>query len=314
MEQRTLARIWCGAAATAALVAAQAGATGAALAIAGTGAAALAAGWLARRSHLRQLARCQQRQDAALAHTVHELRTPLASISMALEMVREGYLAEPEELANCLDQAALAARHLGFLVDDVLDSAAIAAGQLRLQRRPHRVADLFAETQELLGVQAETRGLQLRFLAPDPALQVHTDSRRFLQILLNLAANALKFSAPGECITIDAVRLGAMVRFAVHDHGPGVPKHLRERLFQPYGTADDAGGNGPSTGLGLHVCTVLAQQLGGNIGYQPGPTRGSVFWFELPAASTQTPAGPHGRAQEAERDSGASLHPAAAVR
>jgi two-component system sensor histidine kinase RpfC len=310
MEPRTLARIWGSAAAIAALSAAHAGAAGVALGIASTGGAALVAVWLAARLHRRELVAFRQRQDAALAHTVHELRTPLASISMALEMVREGYLAEPEELANCLDQASLAARHLGFLVDDVLDSAAASAGQLRLQLRHHRVTDLFDEAKELLGVQAETRGLQLRFLAPDPALQVHTDNRRFLQILLNLTGNALKFSAPGDCITIDAVRLGAMVRFAVHDHGPGVPQQLRDRLFQPYGTTDALGGNGPSTGLGLHVSTVLARQLGGTIGYQPGPTRGSVFWFELPVAVADTP----GAAGPAARDAAAALHPAATVR
>lgn len=292
MSQRTLAKLWGALMAAVALATACVGATGTAIAVGATAVLTAGVAWLATGLQRREAARLQQRREAALAHTVHELRTPLASIAMALEMAREGYLEDPNDLAGCLDQAALAARHLGFLVDDVLDSAAAAAGQLRLQLRHHRVSELFAAAKDVLGVQAENRGLQLRFLAPDPALQVHTDDRRFLQVVFNLVGNALKFSAPGDCVTVDAVRMGNRIRFAVHDHGPGVPQHVRPRLFQPFGTVPESGGDGPSTGLGLHVCAVLVKQLQGAIGYQPGTMRGSVFWFELPVAHadpSQTP-------------------------
>jgi signal transduction histidine kinase len=238
------------------------------------------------RQHEQHHAQLRQ-YDNRLAQTAHELRTPLASIATALELIQQGYANSPDEVEECLQQARLAANHLGFLVDDVLDVAAAGAGQLRLRCQPHALNGLLQQAERLLGLQARDRGLRLEFACPEPSPLLHTDERRFLQVLFNLVGNALKFTESGQTVRVTAALDGERVCIRVHDHGPGVPVGLRERLFQPFAGAEvDSSRHTPSTGLGLHVCAILVKQLGGRIGYEPGPIRGSVFWFELPTVTT----------------------------
>lgn len=237
-----------------------------------------------------ELAAALRRRDEQLAHTVHELRTPLASVVTALEMLREGYASTPDEIDEFLDQASLSARHMGFLVNDVLDEAALAAGQLRLHRQTLTVRDLLGASRDMLLLQARSRGIDLTFRDAGGELAVCTDERRFLQIMFNLVGNALKFTAAGEAVTVYAEAGPEFVRFVVADHGAGVPQEAREKLFSPFGSAPMRPGQAVvGTGLGLHVCRLIVEQLGGRIAYEPGPGRGSVFWFEQPMARLESP-------------------------
>jgi two-component system, sensor histidine kinase ChiS len=286
---------WAGAVATTVALLASGGAPGWSQALAGGGIAMLAFQLLRRTSQQHataagkaELQAALRRRDEQLAHTVHELRTPLASVVTALEMLREGYASTPDEIDEFLDQASLSARHMGFLVNDVLDEAALAAGQLRLHRQALQVHDLLSAAREVLCLQARSRGIDLRFAPADHNLAVYTDERRFLQIMFNLVGNALKFTAAGETVNVHAESHDEHVRFVVADHGAGVPQEARDKLFLPFGSAPMKSGQAvPGTGLGLHVCRLLVEQLGGLIGYEPGATRGSVFWFEQPSASNE---------------------------
>lgn len=234
------------------------------------------------RAHAAALQQALRRRDEQLAHTAHELRTPLTSVLTALELLREGYATTRAETEEFLDEADLAARHLAFLVNDVLDGASMAAGRLRLDLGDHRVGTLVADGLRVLGLQAERRGIAVA-AAPIPAdLAVHTDPRRFLQVLFNLVGNAVKFSAPGQPVRIDVAAEAATVRVTVVDHGPGVPRELMPRLFEPFERGSSHGQ--ASTGLGLHITRLLVEQMHGRIGYRPGRERGSEFWFELPRA------------------------------
>jgi signal transduction histidine kinase len=229
-----------------------------------------------RRRHASALTRRKEQ----LAHTAHELRTPLTSILTAIEMVRGGYATNQEETDEFLAEADLAARHLGFLVNDVLDEAALTAGQLRIELGDHKLQQIVVDALALLGMHAQRRGLTIETSAIDGELQVHADARRVLQVLFNLLGNAVKFSAPGDPIRIDVSATADRVRIAIVDSGPGVPRDLRPRLFQPFGRGDTRGV--VSTGLGLHITKCLVELMRGAIGYLPRPLRGSEFWFELP--------------------------------
>jgi signal transduction histidine kinase len=246
---------------------------------AGLGVAALLAAGHAVRTQRRAL----QRRDEQLSHTAHELRTPLASILTALEMVRSGYVTTPAETAEFLAEADLAARHLAFLVNDVLDGAALDAGRLRVDAAPYPVAMLLADATAMLGLQAERRGIEVLCPTLPGDLFVHTDARRFLQVLFNLVGNAVKFSAPGQPIRIEVRAELERVCFSVHDEGPGVPIAMREHLFTAFGRGDGAT---PGTGLGLFITRGLVQHLGGEIGYRPRQPRGSEFWFTLPRTTS----------------------------
>ncbi|MCA8964683.1 MAG: HAMP domain-containing histidine kinase [Planctomycetes bacterium] len=252
-----------------------------AVAITVGGAAGLAAQAAARASD-RELHNELRRRDEQLACTAHELRTPLSSVVTVLEMLREGYARDSTETAEFLDLATFAANHLGLLVNDVLDDAALVAGRLQLQRAPMRVTDLVRETTHLMDLQARARRIALHIESEDEDLHALTDARRFRQILFNLVGNSMKFSAPGDAVRIEVEGTPSVVRIEIVDQGPGVPMRLRDQLFTAFGNGDAGIGASESTGLGLHVCRRLVEHMGGRIGFRPGPERGSTFWFELP--------------------------------
>ena len=250
-------------------------------------ATALAATFVASRLYGRRIRVLVERQEERLTHTVHELRTPLTSVMTVFALLRGGQ-ATGTDRGEFLDEGELAARHLAFLVDDMLDGAALAAGRLSLAIGEHAVADVAGDAVRLLGAVARHRGITLSAGGVPGDLAVHADPRRLLQVLFNLVGNALKFSPPGSTVAIDAAPCGDAARVRVTDAGPGVAATLRERLFTPFGREHHGGPAG--TGLGLHVTKGLVEHMGGRIGYQQAPGGGSVFWFELPLAHVASPA------------------------
>lgn len=278
-----------GAAGGAAVIGATVGAGAWLAGLTAAGIAFVAAGSSLRRhrAHAAALQAALRRRDEQLAHTAHELRTPLTSVLTALELLREGYATTQAETEEFLDEADLAARHLAYLVNDVLDGASMAAGRLRLDLGDHRVGTLIADGLRVLGLQAQRRGIVVTASAAPAEIAVHTDPRRFLQVLFNLVGNAVKFSAPGQPVHIDVGADATLVRIAVVDHGPGVPRELVPRLFEPFERGSSHGQ--ASTGLGLHITRLLVEQMHGRIGYRPGRERGSEFWFELPRAVVLEP-------------------------
>ena len=236
-----------------------------------------------------ELKRSLRWREEQLAHTAHELRTPLTAIATAIataiELVRDGIASTPEEQATFLDQAQAASRHMAFLVNDVVDLAAIEGGRIRLQMREHRVSDLLADVKKIMELPAQTRGVSLAIEGVEEPLSVYADKGRFLQVAFNLVANAIKFSGPGATVRIAPAAGRSQVRFEVHDTGPGIHEGRRASLFtrfsEPSASSEDST---PGSGLGLYVSSMLIAHMGGAIGFHPAPERGSVFWFSLPRA------------------------------
>ncbi len=247
-----------------------------------TVAAVVAAAFVAFGLQARACRHTLHAREAQLAHTAHELRTPLASLQIALELL--GRTDADKEAGEFVEEARFAADQLGHLVDDVLDEAALAAGQLQLLREDVAVADLISDTRRLFFRMARQRGLTL-VTARDLGLRVQGDARRIRQVLFNLVGNAITFGRPGEKVTLRAVAAGASVHFRVDDEGPGVPEELLPRLFQPFAHGNHK--NVASTGLGLHVSRRLARAMGGDLGHAPRPGRGSTFWLALPRAPNE---------------------------
>ncbi len=230
-------------------------------------------------------------REEQLANTAHELRTPLTAVTTAIELLRDGYATTPEDWATFLDQASVASRHMAFLINDVVDLAALECGRLSLHARDQRVQELVFDVAQVMQLTAQQRNVELRIDEPPEALVVIADRGRFLQIVFNLVANAIKYSDAGALVQLVTNVDDDRVTFEVHDSGPGVDAEQRERLFTRFGRAHDR--SKPSiggTGLGLHVCKLLVEHMGGTIGFRPGAERGSVFWFTLPrpAAATKT--------------------------
>lgn len=263
-----------------------------------------------------ELKRSLRWREEQLANTAHELRTPLTAIATALELVRDGIASTPEDQATFLDQAQAASRHMAFLVNDVVDLAAIEGGRIRLQMREHRVPDLLADVKKIMELPAQTQSVSLAIDDAAEQLSVYADKGRFLQIAFNLVANAVKFSGPGATVRIALAPTRSQVRFEVHDSGPGIDEGRRASLFtrfsEPSASAEAAT---PGSGLGLYVSSMLVAHMGGAIGFHPAPRRGSVFWFSLPRAErrssnpTTAKAGQASRLQvEAQDDAHVEAH------
>ena len=222
-----------------------------------------------------------------LANMSHEIRTPLNAV-IGLTHLLQADTTEPGPSAR-LDKISAAARHLLGLINDILDLSKIEAGQLTLESREFRLADLIDHTLSMLRERAAAKSLVLSSaIAAELPQRLVGDPLRLRQILLNFLGNAVKFSDSGE-ITVRA-RLadggagddgdGLRLHIEVADHGIGLSSEQQARLFQSFSQADNStsrrfGG----TGLGLAIARRLAQRMGGDVGVVSQPGVGSTFWM-----------------------------------
>jgi signal transduction histidine kinase/CheY-like chemotaxis protein len=220
-----------------------------------------------------------------LATMSHELRTPLnAVIGMAALLADTGMTADQRER---LDVIRASSETLLTLIGDILDVSKIEAGKLEVESAPVDLARVVEEALDQAGPAAFGKGLEIGYEMSDecPA-GVVSDATRVRQILANLLGNAVKFTSRGSvtvnvaATTLDGGR--AEITFAVHDTGIGIePEHI-DRLFVPFTQADATttrryGG----TGLGLAICRSLCELLGGTIGVESAPGKGSTFHFSI---------------------------------
>ncbi|WP_184446284.1 ATP-binding protein [Rhodospirillum centenum] len=218
----------------------------------------------------------------------HEVRTPLnALLGFADLLLQTPLTAEQREWVTLQREAGEA---LLTVVSDVLDFSKLEAGRLEVDPHPFQLARLARSTSDLVRPTAEERGLALR-VAVDPRLPevVQGDAKRVRQVLLNLLNNAVKFTERGHVALAVFPVADGRVRFEVLDTGIGIAPEQQERLFQEFVQADRAtarryGG----TGLGLAICRRLVDLMGGAIGVESAPGRGSLFWFELPLPADES--------------------------
>ncbi|WP_425510964.1 ATP-binding protein [Xanthomonas chitinilytica] len=240
-----------------------------------------------------QLLQAKQAAEAAalakgefLATMSHEIRTPLNGIIPMLELIARGQLAPDQR--DMLHTASDSSRQLLRIVDDILDYSKLEANRLELEITTFNLRELLDAMLQLMQRSAEHKGLRMS-LQLDPAvrLSVRGDPVRLRQVLSNLVVNAIKFTERGS-IQIQVRRQGEtgaqhLLRFEVRDTGIGIDEQQQARLFHSFTQADASttrlyGG----TGLGLAICKRIIDLMGGRIGVESAPGKGSTFWFEIP--------------------------------
>jgi protein-histidine pros-kinase len=178
------------------------------------------------------------------------------------------------------------AKHLLSLINDLLDLAKIEAGTIELSPEATRCADLIEAEADSLRPLAQSRGLTLDVVVPEPDLSLLVDRRALSQIVLNLVSNAIKFTERGGVrirLARDTREGAKTVEISVTDTGIGIRPEERQRLFSAF-SQEEALARRPleGTGLGLHLSQKLAESLGGRIHVQSEFGKGSTFTLVLP--------------------------------
>ncbi len=257
-------------------------------------------------SHLTQLAMANRttdelvtaerraREDAEIANRVksdflallsHEFRTPLQAIFGYTELL-ERQIHGPLNEAQLRDLKRIqqSQQHLLGLITTILEFARLDSGQeIEVHLCPTSVHDILREMEGFIGSQLEKRNLKYEYRCDSDAI-AQTDPARFQQIVLNLLANAIKFTPSGGSISLECgADLGAVV-IRVIDSGIGIPDDQLETIFQPFVQIRAKHSTTEGTGLGLPISRRLATVLGGTLTASRNPESGSTFTLRLPLA------------------------------
>ena len=229
-----------------------------------------------------------------LANMSHEIRTPLNAVIGYTRLLQDTPLSrEQRDYTRTISQSASL---LLFVIDDVLNFSKLESGRIELE---HISFDLYGCMEDMVSMfspAAHEKNLEMvLFVHSEVPAQVFGDPARLNQITANFVNNAIKFTDEGSIVvqvTLDRwENERAYVRFAVIDTGIGLDKDKQARLFEPFSQADSSitrrfGG----TGLGLSICKRLVDMMGGEVGVESEPGKGSTFWATVPLEPDPAPA------------------------
>lgn len=224
----------------------------------------------------------------------HEIRTPLNAILGTAELLQLSDL--PKDVKDEVHTIQSSGEALLEILNEILDYSKIEYGKLEVEMRPVNVADFARSVVGIMAGRARERGNELLLDMPATLSRpwVMSDPTRLRQIVLNLLSNAIKFTAQGT-VTLRLRELSgpngaSLLRLEIADTGIGIDEEGRKKLFKPFSQVDASisrrfGG----TGLGLTISKEIATRLGGTMGVESEPGKGSTFWVQISAVRTEPP-------------------------
>lgn len=220
-------------------------------------------------------------RDAVLANLTHEFRTPLAAQLASVEMLKDR-LGEmrPDEARDLVFSLERGALRLARLVDNLLESARLEAGEDQIRRHPVALDDVLEEAVESIRPLLEPRRQRLEMDVPPSLPSIRGDAPRLVQVLVNLLANANKFAPEGTVIRVGAAAAAGSVTLWVEDEGPGLPEG-DDTIFERFGRRAGGEPEQSGLGLGLWIARSIVERHGGRLYADPGE-RGARIRVVLP--------------------------------
>ncbi len=233
-------------------------------------------------------------QREAIANVAHDLRTPLAAMHTALDLLDDFSTMSHEEICDLLRRFRRGVSWMNGLIDNLATWTAIGDGRISIRRSAATVQECIESAAEMVNPILARRGQEICISCPEQAPTVYVDTLRLGQVLVNLLTNASAYSDYGDVISITASVTFSEIRVTVTDNGPGMSRDEQERVFGRYNRGMKGGEILPGgQGLGLHIVKTLVELHDGRVGLDSTPGQGSSFWFTLPyptVARTKTAA------------------------
>lgn len=221
-------------------------------------------------------------KQEVLAMVTHDLRSPLTSLQLTLNVLQSGSVDGSSEKAKLmLGRAEMSVGKLIQLINDLLDIDRIESGKFALDIAKVKDEVMISQSTDLIHHMAESRNIEIETLASGGELEC--DEERIVRVLTNLLSNAIKFSPEGSKVTISTREENGHVEFYIVDRGRGLPQEEQELIFERYhqvNRSDAAEKKG--SGLGLTICKAIVEAHHGTIGATSQAGEGSTFWFRLP--------------------------------
>jgi signal transduction histidine kinase len=227
-------------------------------------------------------------QSDLVSEFVHELRTPLASLSTATylllrpEMARE----QQEQIINNIHSETL---RLNSLASSFLDLARLESGRVQFHKTIFSIADLLFECRDIMNSKADEEKIQILIEASEGLPLWEADRDKLKQVVLNLLSNAIKFNRHGGSIILNASAAESNVCVTIQDTGMGIPEEALPHLFEKFYRVRDTEDKVPGTGLGLSICKQIVQGHGGRVEVKSKMGVGTSFSVMLPRSGKTQP-------------------------
>lgn len=215
----------------------------------------------------------------------HELRTPLTAIHGAMTLLSKdiaGKLTKQDD--DLLNIALNNINRLIRLINDILDIEKIELNKMNFVLKQYNIINVIQEAIASNQPYADKFAVKLKLIKKIPAITVNVDHDRIIQVVTNLLANAIKFSAKNrEVIITISLKNATKVRVEIIDEGLGIPIEFQKNVFEKFSQADCSEKRGAQgSGLGLYISKAIIEQMGGAIGFVSEAGKGATFYFDLP--------------------------------
>ncbi len=235
--------------------------------------------WIGTATEIQALKDLQQQKDDFVSIASHELKTPLTSLNLSMQLINEmKQHTSPVLLGNLISRATKNLNKLMVLVDDLLNVSKLNQGHLHLNKTWFIMSELVTDCCSHIAV----GGTNYIELEGDISVKVYADADRIEQVILNFVNNAIKYAPFTKIIRIHIEQTEMGVKVSVIDKGQGIAAEKLEHLFDRYYRVDQSGSQYSGLGLGLYISAEIIERHKGIIRVDSEPGSGSTFWFSLP--------------------------------